>query len=70
LDENSACIESGEGRLLGLGKVHVRGRTSGVEFDQPMGWLFAFAAERLIELTTIPDHAQALEAAGLAGGQE
>jgi ketosteroid isomerase-like protein len=57
--------EAPEGRLLALGTVHVRGRTSGVEFDQPMAVLFAFAGERLIELTTIPDHAQALAAAGL-----
>ena len=55
-----------EGRLLALGAVHVRGRTSGVAFDQPMELLLTFADGRLIELRTIPDHAQALEAAGLA----
>jgi ketosteroid isomerase-like protein len=54
-----------EGRLLALGTVHVRGRTSGVAFDQPMALLLAFAEGRLIELRTIPDHAQAREAAGL-----
>jgi ketosteroid isomerase-like protein len=54
-----------DGRLLALGAVHVRGRTSGVEFDQPMALLLTFADERLIELRTIPDHAEALEAAGL-----
>jgi ketosteroid isomerase-like protein len=55
-----------EGRLLVLGAVHVRGRTSGVEFDQPMGWLVTFSDEQVIELVTIPDHARALEAAGLS----
>jgi len=58
--------EASEDRLLALGTVHVRGRTSGVAFDQPMALLLAFAGERLIELRTIPDHAQALEAAGLS----
>jgi len=57
--------DASNGRLLALGAVHVRGRTSRVEFDQPMGVLLTFAGERLIELRTIPDHAQALEAAGL-----
>jgi hypothetical protein len=53
-------------KILVLGTVHVRGRTSGVEFDQPMGRLLRSAGERVIELQNIPDHAQALEAAGLS----
>jgi SAM-dependent methyltransferase len=55
-----------DGRLLGLETVHVRGRASGVEFDQPMAWLLAFRGERLIELRTIPDHAEGLAAARLS----
>ena len=55
-----------EDRLLGLGTVHLRGRASGVEFDQPMAWLLTFAGDQAIEMRTIPDHAQALEAAGLS----
>ena len=58
--------EASDDRLVALGTVHVRGRTSGVAFDQPMALVLAFAANRLIELRTIPDHAQALEAAGLS----
>jgi ketosteroid isomerase-like protein len=46
--------------------VHIRGLTSGVEFDQPMALLLAFAEGRLIELRTIPDHAEALKVAGLS----
>jgi ketosteroid isomerase-like protein len=57
--------DASEGRLLALGTVHVRGRTNGVAFEQPMALLLAFAEGRLIELRTIPDHAQGLEAAGL-----
>ena len=59
--------EAPEGRLLALGAVHVRGRASGVEFDQPMALLLSFSRGLLIELRTIPDHAQGLEAAGLNG---
>jgi ketosteroid isomerase-like protein len=58
--------DASEGRLLALGTVHVRGRSSGVSFEQPMALLLAFAEGRLIELRTIPDHAQGLEAAGLS----
>jgi ketosteroid isomerase-like protein len=57
--------DASEERLLGLGTVHLRGRASGVEFDQPMAWLVTFAGERVIDLRVIPDHTQALEAAGL-----
>jgi ketosteroid isomerase-like protein len=57
---------AGEDRLLGLGTVHLRGRSSGVAFDQPMAWLLTFAGDQVTELRTIPDHAQALEAAGLS----
>jgi ketosteroid isomerase-like protein len=55
-----------EDRLLALGTIHLRGRASGVEFDQPMAWLLTFAGNQVTELRTIPDHAQALEAAGLS----
>jgi ketosteroid isomerase-like protein len=55
-----------EDRLLALGAIHLRGRGSGVEFDQPMAWLLTFAGGQVTELRTIPDHAQALEAAGLS----
>ena len=60
--------EVSEGRVLALGSVHIEGRASGVAFDQPMAWLFTLAGERVIELRTIPDREQALEAAGLSGG--
>ena len=66
-DWNVLMGEFGDlGRLLALGTVRVRGPTSGVAFDQPMALLLAFAEGRLIKSRTIPDHAQALEAAGLS----
>ena len=54
-----------EDRLLALGALHLRGRGSGVEFDQPVAWLFTFAGSQVTEVRAIPDRAQALEAAGL-----
>ena len=53
-------------RLLVLGTIHLQGRASGVEFDQPMAWLLTFAGDQVTEIRTIPDHTQALEAAGLS----
>jgi ketosteroid isomerase-like protein len=52
--------------VLALGSVHFRGRGSGVEFDQPIAWLIAFAGQRITEMRIFPDHATALEAAGLS----
>jgi hypothetical protein len=53
-------------RLLALGEVHFRGRASGVEFDQAMGWLIEFEAARITALHNIVGHDAAIEAAGLA----
>jgi ketosteroid isomerase-like protein len=53
-------------RLLVLGGVHFRGRSSGVEFDQPMGWLVDFKGERISALHNVVGHDAAIEAAGLA----
>jgi ketosteroid isomerase-like protein len=57
--------DAADERLLVLGTIHLRGRASGVEFDQPMGWVATFAGNQVTELSLIPDHTQALEAAGL-----
>jgi ketosteroid isomerase-like protein len=60
-------IRSGaDDRLLVLGGVHFRGRSSGVEFDQPMGWLVDFEGERISALHNVVGHDAAIEAAGLA----
>jgi ketosteroid isomerase-like protein len=56
---------SGE-RLLVLGGVHFRGRASGAEFDQPMGWLVDFDSDLITALHNIAGHDAAIEAAGLA----
>lgn len=53
-------------RLLVLGEVHFRGRSSGAEFDQPIGWLIDFDGDRIASLHNFAGHDAAIEAAGLA----
>lgn len=62
--------EASDDRLLGIGTIHLRGRGSGVEFDQPIGWVFAFSGERLISIATFTDRAEALAAAGLGPAEQ
>ncbi len=50
-------------RILVLGSVHFRGRGSGVEFDQPIGWIITFAGERIRDFRIFPDHESARNAA-------
>ena len=49
--------------LIVLGQVHFRGRASGVEFDQPVGWLIRFDGGRIAELRTYSSHDAAIDAA-------
>ena len=51
-------------RYLVLGGVHMRGRGSGVEFDQPIGWVVEFEGELTSRLRNFASHAAAIEAAG------
>jgi ketosteroid isomerase-like protein len=51
-------------RVLAIGQVHFRGRGSGVEFDQAIGWTFRFDGERVAEMRNFSDHASARDAAG------
>jgi ketosteroid isomerase-like protein len=52
-------------RLLVLGEIHLRGRESKMEFDQPMAWLMDFRDGKLVRMKMFVDRAEALEAAGL-----
>jgi ketosteroid isomerase-like protein len=56
--------EAGDDRVLALGHIHIRGHGSGVEFDQPMGWVIEVEAEKLRRIRTFLDHAAAIETAG------
>jgi hypothetical protein len=52
-------------RLLALGRVRAHGRASGLELDQPIGWLIEFRGEKLAETWFYLGHDEALGAAGL-----
>jgi uncharacterized protein len=58
-------IELGDDRVLGLGVIHARGRGSGAELDQPVGWLFSLRDGKLIRYDAFYDHDEARRAAGL-----
>ncbi len=55
-----------DGRVLVLGRLHLRGRESGVEFDQEMAWLFTLREGKLLRYEVFASHDEALRAAGLA----
>ena len=48
--------------LVLLGKIHARGRGSGIELDQKIGWVARFRAGKLVYLRTYLDHEEALQA--------
>jgi ketosteroid isomerase-like protein len=54
----------GEGRLLALGTLRVRGRTSGVESDVALAVVAEFRDGRLVHFKDYGDERLALEAAG------
>lgn len=51
--------------VVAIGRVHYRGRGSGVETDSPAGWVFRFRDGRLLRFRAFRDPEQALEAVGL-----
>ena len=52
--------------VVALGRAHMHGRESGIELDQPVGWLFEIRDGQVLRLETFLDKpAEALEAAGL-----
>jgi len=52
-------------RVLALGSIGLQGKASGVEIEQPMGWLFDLKDGKLARMFFYSSHADALEAAGL-----
>jgi ketosteroid isomerase-like protein len=52
--------------VLVLGSVHARGRGSGIELMQDVGWIYEFEDGRMIRLQTYYDRAQAVAASGLS----
>jgi ketosteroid isomerase-like protein len=52
-------------RVLALGAIGLQGKTSGIEIEQPMGWLFELEGGKLARILFYSSHAEALEAVGL-----
>ncbi len=55
----------GDGRVLGLGVIHIRGRGSGVETDVPTAVIATFREGRMTHFKDYGEHSDALAAAGL-----
>ncbi|MFL5825395.1 MAG: nuclear transport factor 2 family protein [Thermoleophilaceae bacterium] len=51
-------------RVLVLGRLQARGRSSGLDIDIPAGWVFELRGERVRELLAFPDPDSARAAAG------
>jgi hypothetical protein len=49
-------------RYLVLGGVHLKGRGSGLELDQPIGWVIEFEGELTTRLLNFASHEEAIEA--------
>jgi ketosteroid isomerase-like protein len=56
----------GDGRVIGMGSIRIRGRGSGVETEVPSAIIMRFRDGRMIEFKDYGDRAAALTAAGLA----
>jgi ketosteroid isomerase-like protein len=50
-----------------IGRIHYRGKSSGIETETPAGWMLKFRHGRVICFRAFRDPEQALEAVGLAG---
>jgi hypothetical protein len=48
-----------------IGRIHYRGKGSGIETETPAGWVLKFREARLILFRAFRDPAKALEAIGL-----
>jgi len=73
LDENfetweilmDECREQGNVVLV-LGGVRAKGRGSGIELEQEIGWVYEFRDDKMIRLHTYYDREQAIAASGLS----
>ena len=48
--------------VLTLGRMHLRGRASGVELDQETGWVIEFREDKMFRLEAFLSHDEAVEA--------
>jgi ketosteroid isomerase-like protein len=52
--------------VIGVGRVHFRGRESGVETDSPAGWMFKFRDGKVVCFRAFSEPERALERVGLS----
>jgi ketosteroid isomerase-like protein len=51
--------------VIGVGKIHYRGVTSGVESESPAGWMFKFRDGRVLRFRAFRNPEERLEEVGL-----
>jgi ketosteroid isomerase-like protein len=59
-------IREAGGKVLVLGAVRFRGKTSGTEMQYPFGWVCEMCDGALFRMFFYSSHAEALEAVGLS----
>ena len=52
--------------VIAVGRLHYRGKVSGIETEAPMGWVYRFRQGKVVYLRAFRDPEQALEAVGLS----
>ena len=65
LAETDDGIGVGDIALL-VGRIHYRGKASGVETASPAGWMFKFREGKVLRFRAFRDPGHVLEAAGLS----
>jgi ketosteroid isomerase-like protein len=53
--------------VVGVGRIHYRGRESGVEMESSAGWMFKFRDGMVVSFRAFREPEQALESVGLSG---
>ena len=53
-------------RIVAFGRIHARGRGSGLEIDSPTGWVFTVRSGKVVRAEGFLSRAEALEAVGLS----
>jgi ketosteroid isomerase-like protein len=55
--------------VVAVGRLHYRGKVSGVETDTPVGWVFRFREGKIFYLRTFRDPEKTLAAVGLTSNE-
>jgi ketosteroid isomerase-like protein len=63
--EPQGLLEFGD-VVVGIGRIHYRGKESGLETEASVGWMFKFRAGKLVRFRAFRDPEQALENVGLS----